>query len=201
MSKTTDRRFMRKLASTPEHQLSPRAKELHERGERRELFIRDRVRAAERDEANLTERPDLIYSGLQRGDVFTADPTLDNNTAEYARAYQRRQALPIKEMSVSPEGDFEITLSPEATEAVRLGFWCHTCHEPQPDNDIEWGAAARRLEGILGPKPAWAAHGVMCCYCGAKLGISGDHKANSLIYNMTPDQRKLLEEMFGSISV
>lgn len=173
--------------------------EVGERAERREAFVADRVRDAEKAEKGelvAGQGTDIVYTGLQRDDVITADPLFDKSV----ESIRGRRSLPIKQFEVEPDGSFALTLGEAAMEAVRLGLFCHACHDRQPDNDIEWGAAMLRLEDRIGARPSWAEHGTMCCYCGARLGIHGEqHLQVNGLWNMPPDQRAMLEKMFGPI--
>ena len=181
--------------------LSPEDEAKAKAQERRQVFIDERIKAAERTEREgVGDVPDTIYTGLQRGDVYTSDAKLDNDPDQVRKLYQLRRPLPVKQREIEPDGTYAIRVAPEFVEALKQRLWCHTCEEPQPDNDIEWGAAMLRLEERLGPRPAWAAHYEMCPYCGAKLGLDGDFDAASSLYQMTGEQKKLLEEMFGPIA-
>lgn len=187
------------IQSNLDNKLSPAEIAKHEKAERRKGFIDDRVKQAEKDEREGSGSADIVYSGLQRDNVYTANPSLDNDPTFVARMYAQRKSLPVKQREIGPDGTWVLVVAPEFQKALAQRLWCHNCEEAQPDNDIEWMAAVRRLEERIGPKPGWACHREMCPYCGARLGFNGysNPDEDSSLLNMTPEQLKMLEEICG----
>lgn len=177
--------------------LDPKVVKEREAQERRIAFINDRYKQAEKDEKAGTEQPDIIYSGIQRDDVYTADPTFDKSRA----AISDMQSLPVKQYGISPTGDFEVHLDPDsaALEEVKNKKFCIECGDRQPEIPEMWEHKAERLKALIqGEPPADFRHGVFCCYCGCRLGLGGDFEVGPGFQTITPDQMKLLETMFGS---
>lgn len=169
-----------------------------ERRDKRIEFIQSQYKKAEEDEKAGTEQPDVIYSGFQRDDVYTADKKFDRSR----EAISDMKSLPVKQYGISPDGDFEVHLDAEsaALEEVRNKKFCIECGDRQPDMPELWQHAADRLrERIQGDPPGDFRHGERCCYCGSKLGLGGDFAGHAGFHTLTPDQARLLKEMFGSI--
>lgn len=177
--------------------LDPKVVKEREQRERRIAFINEQYKKAEQDEINGTDTPDVIYSDLQRTDVFTADPAFDQSRA----AISDMQSLPIKQYGVSSTGDFEVWLDENsaALEEVKNRKFCIECGDRQPEMPELWQLAADRLQShIPGEPPADFKHGERCCYCGAALGLGGDALQRIGFEAITPDQLKILESMFGT---
>jgi hypothetical protein len=85
-----------------------------------------------------------------------------------------------------------------AMEELKAGKFCHACHDRQPEMPEIWEMKAERLSDRIGERPSWANSTTMCCYCGARLGIEAEFEESTL-KTVTPEQQKLLEEMFGKI--
>jgi len=186
------------LQSNLDKRLSDSTIKQIERKERRTEFIDERYKTAESSLLDGTDAPDVIYDGLQKSGVYSADPEFDKSRESIVGM----KSLPIKEYNVMPDGTFGITLAEgsAALEELRAGKFCHACHDRQPEMPEMWEHIIRRLEDRIGKRPAWGKHAVMCCYCGARLGIEGDFKQEvSSITQVTPDQRELLQSMFGQI--
>lgn len=188
----------RPIITNLDKKLSPEEVRAAEQGERRRAYIDGQIREAEKAEKEGRAAPDVIYTGIQDSGVYTADPVFDKS-----RAAIQHGTLPVKEFGVDNEGNWVVTLDENsaALEEVRRGVFCVNCTNRQPDNEILWEAAMVRLEerSKIGPRPVGARHGSNCCYCGFRLGIDGDHKQEDLL-GMTPDQKRVLETMFGPIA-
>lgn len=178
--------------------ITPAEAKKAEQQEKRIEFINRQYKKAEEDEKAGTEQPDIIYSGFQRDDVYSADRQFDRSR----ESISDMQSLPVKQYGISPEGDFEVHLDPEtaALEEVKRRIFCIECGDRQPEVPELWQLKADRLaERIQGDPPADFRHGERCCYCGAKLGLGGDHLGNAGFQQLTPDQARLMEEMFGKV--
>jgi hypothetical protein len=169
-----------------------------ERKEARDEFISRRYSETEKNFKEGTETPDVIYDLLQKPNVYSADWRHDKDPASLKGV----QTLPIKEFNIMPDGTYGITLMEDsaALEAVKQGIFCHACLDRQPESPELWKYRADLLAERIGPRPSWAQHKTMCCFCGAKLGIDGDHKQSG-VTQITPEQQKLLETMFGKIRI
>lgn len=166
--------------------------------EKRIEFITRKYADAEKDVLNNTEQPDVIYTGIQRDDVYSADPNFDKSRA----AVVDMQSLPVKQYGISPEGDFEVYLDPDsaALELVKQRVFCVECGDRQPEMPELWQHAADRLIAVIGRPPTDDfRHGERCCYCGHKLGIGGDALEKSGFEVVTPDQARILGEIFGEV--
>lgn len=143
--------------------------------------------------------PDTIYSGLQEAGYYSADPVIDADPAIAAKARSLLQL--VKEQSVSPSGDWELTLTDREVLAVTNGEWCVNCNSPQRFSPEEWEERMQKLEGRIGPRPADAAPDCNCPVCGFKLGIHGIVQPEKLTgpEAFTPEQRELVEEFFQGI--
>lgn len=168
-----------------------------ERSERRKEFIDRKYKAAEvAERTGVGDTPDTIFSGLQRNEVFTADPTFDKSR----EAVVGRRQLPVKQFEVTEDGDWQVTLGEAATEVVRDRRFCIECLDPQPEDPVEWKRAAKRLERLIGPPPTDGSfrHGERCCYCGVRLGLGDEFKEKTVqLWQFTPEQRHIFETMFG----
>jgi hypothetical protein len=199
VTKKSINRFRGGIQTNLDPKLDKKVVEEKERQERRIEFINSRYKQAEKDFEQGTETPDVVYTGIQRQDVYSADPLFDKSRESIVDA----QSLPVKQYGISPEGDFEVHLDEgsAALEEVKRKTFCIHCGDRQPAMPELWQRAADRLAERIGPPPPGMdfRHGEFCCYCGGKLGIAGAALQRVGFTQLTPDQARLMEEMFGKI--
>lgn len=185
------------LQTNLDRKLTPAQVAAAERSERRKAFIAEQTRKAEEEERKGIQEPDTVFA-WQRQDVITTNPELDKDPS----LIRNVAMLPVKQQVVMPDGTFGLDIGgpgDAAYEAARLGLFCVNCRNKQPDGVDEWDYKMRRLERmVLGPRPDHARHGNTCCYCGAQLGIQGDHEDASMNpLGLTPEQSQIMEQMGG----
>lgn len=203
MSKIKRSRAFDGIITNLDRDLSPAISSRIEMEEKQTAFIDQMWSKAERDEKAGLTAPQIIYSGMQEQGHYTADPVFDKSRD----AVRHAKTLPVKQYEITPNGDLVKVLDEDSAALHMLldGHWCHNCEEPQPEMPEMWRHIADRFEGLAGPPPAEHAHnwrhGVMCCYCGATLAIEGDYRPEaSSITQVTPEQRRMLETMFGTFT-
>jgi hypothetical protein len=142
--------------------------------------------------------PDTIYSGLQEHGWYSADPVIDADPEVAKKAKSLLQL--VKEFSVSPSGNWEMTLTDREIAAIgEERRWCTNCYSDQHAiDDDDWERRMKLLEGRIGPRPADAKPGVCCPICGGRLGIQGLIEAEELTGPdaFTPEQQQLVMEFF-----
>lgn len=172
-----------------------------EQEERQTAWINKAHDDAARDEREGTVQPQVIYSGMSEAGKYTADPNFDKSR----EAIVNQKWIRPKQYEITPEGDF-VTVYDEDSAALSLlqdKTACAVCGDRQPEMPELWHEAARRLAERIGPPPSGLDFrpGEYCCYCASKLGFEQTYVAEKpSITQVTPDQRQILETMFGSVT-
>lgn len=164
-----------------------------DREDRRDAFINGAVKKAERAEKEQGHAsPSVVLAGAQRTDVFTEDAEFDASRA----AVENRTSLPVKQYEINPDGTLVKVLGEAAQELVKQGIFCFRCEERQPDSEVEKRKMMKRAEDAgLMIRQQWTAK-ENCCYCGAKLGLQGDHDYHE--QPTTNDQKDILDAMMNT---